>query len=80
MKLIELKHLSIVGESYWKHLWWCLYSTWTYLIMIPIALIHGFFPFLLANLPDRIMARYLNNFKKRRMATGQEEASGLSTE
>ena len=48
--------------------------------MIPIALIHGFFPFLLANLPDRIMARYLNNFKKRRMATGQEEASGISTE
>jgi len=25
------------------------------------------------------MARYLNNFKKRRMATGQEERSGIST-
>tara|TARA_B100000941_G_scaffold283954_1_gene254129 strand:+ start:862 stop:1008 length:147 start_codon:yes stop_codon:yes gene_type:complete len=47
--------------------------------MIPIALIHGFFPILLANVPDKIMARYLNNFKKRRMATGQEERSGIST-
>ena len=72
MKLIELKHLSIVEESYWQHLWWCLYSTYIFIIMIPLALIHGFFPFLLANVPDKVLARYLSNFKARRVRTGQE--------
>tara|TARA_B110000503_G_C7169827_1_gene423778 strand:+ start:1430 stop:1570 length:141 start_codon:yes stop_codon:yes gene_type:complete len=41
--------------------------------MIPIALLHGIFPFFLANVPDRIMANYLKNFKERRTATGQAE-------
>lgn len=71
--MIDLKHLSTVGETYWQHLQWCLYSTWIFLIMIPIALIHGFFPFLLANVPDKIMADYLANFKKRRTVTGQAD-------
>ena len=79
LKFYDFRHLSTVGESYWQHLYWCLYSTWIFIIMIPIALIHGFFPILLANVPDKIMARYLNNFKKRRMTTGQEERSGIST-
>ena len=73
MKIIDLKHLPTVGETYWQHLHWCLYSTLIFIIMIPIALIHGFFPIVLANLPDRIMADYLRNFKKRRVATGQAE-------
>lgn len=71
--MIEFKHLSIVGENYFQHLRWCLYSTWIFFIMIPIALLHGLFPFFLANVPDRIMANYLKNFKERRSVTGQAE-------
>ena len=77
MKLIQLNHLSTVGESYWQHLWWCLYSTFIFIIMIPLAIIHGFFPFLLANVPDKVMAKYLANFKARRVNTGQEERNPL---
>jgi hypothetical protein len=71
--MIELKHLSTVNESYFQHLKWCLYSTWIFFIMIPIALLHGLFPFFLANVPDKIMANYLKNFKERRILTGQAE-------
>tara|TARA_B100000586_G_C19759929_1_gene281526 strand:+ start:379 stop:519 length:141 start_codon:yes stop_codon:yes gene_type:complete len=41
--------------------------------MIPIALIHGFFPMLLANVPDNIMAHYYKKFNDRRTSTGQAE-------
>tara|TARA_Y100000590_G_scaffold458587_1_gene613612 strand:- start:146 stop:283 length:138 start_codon:yes stop_codon:yes gene_type:complete len=41
--------------------------------MIPIALIHGFFPMLLANVPDDIMKQYLKKFDDRRTTTGQAE-------
>tara|TARA_Y100001980_G_C14453296_1_gene236746 strand:+ start:456 stop:584 length:129 start_codon:yes stop_codon:yes gene_type:complete len=41
--------------------------------MIPIALIHGLFPFLLANVPDKIMAGYFAKFKERRIRTGQAD-------
>jgi|TARA_B100001094_G_scaffold127510_1_gene123452 hypothetical protein len=41
--------------------------------MIPIALIHGLFPFLLANVPDKIMASYFAKFKERRIRTGQAD-------
>jgi hypothetical protein len=41
--------------------------------MIPIALIHGFFPMLLANVPDNIMAHYFKKFNNRRTITGQSE-------
>lgn len=73
MKFFTFSHLSDVGETYNQHLSWCLYSTYIYLIMIPIALIHGIFPFLLANLPDRIMHGYMQKFKARRALTGQAE-------
>lgn len=73
MKLIELNHLSIVGESYWKHLHWCLYSTAIFVVMIPLALIHGLFPMLLANVPDKVMHTYLTKFKARRKLTGQAD-------
>lgn len=71
--MIDLKHLSTVGETYWQHLRWCLYSVYIYMIMIPIALIHGLFPFLLANVPDKIMADYFAKFKARRTMTGQAD-------
>ena len=38
---------------------------------------HGVFPFLLANVPDKVMAKYLANFKARRVNTGQEERNPL---
>jgi len=72
-KLIDFQHLTIVGESYRKHLHWCIYSTLVYVIMIPVALIHGFFPMLLANVPDNIMAHYFKKFNNRRTITGQSE-------
>ena len=72
-RVLDFQHLSIVGECYWKHLHWCLYSTLVYSIMIPIALIHGFFPMLLANVPDNIMAHYYKKFNDRRTTTGQAE-------
>ena len=68
-----MQQLSIVGESYGQHLHWCLYSISVYAIMIPIALIHGFFPMLLANVPDDIMKQYLKKFDDRRTTTGQAE-------
>ncbi len=71
--MIDFKHLSTVGESYTQHLQWCLYSVYIYIIMIPIALIHGLFPFLLANVPDKIMAGYFAKFKERRIRTGQAD-------
>jgi hypothetical protein len=74
-KVLDLKHLSIVGESYWQHLYWCLYSAFIFAILIPIGLIHGFFPMFLANVPDNIMMKYVKNFKDRRIKTGQEESN-----
>jgi hypothetical protein len=73
MKIVDFNHLTIVDESYWQHLKWCLYSTYVFFIMIFLALIHGFFPFLLSNVPDRVMITYLRKFKERRVDTGQEE-------
>ena len=71
--MIDFKHLSTVGETYTRHLQWCLYSVYIYIIMIPIALIHGLFPFLLANVPDKIMASYFAKFKERRIRTGKAD-------
>ena len=76
-KELDLKHLSTVDESYWQHLHWCLYSIGIFIILIPIALIHGFFPILLANVPDNIMLKYVEKFKDRRIATGQEESNPI---
>jgi hypothetical protein len=76
-KVLDLKHLSTVGESYWQHLHWCLYSIGIFIILIPIALIHGFFPILLANVPDNIMLKYVRKFKDRRISTGQEESNPI---
>jgi hypothetical protein len=45
--------------------------------MIPIAIIHGLFPMLLANVPDNIMVNYLKTFKNRRVPTGQEKINSL---
>jgi hypothetical protein len=73
MKIIDFKHLSTVGETYWQHLNWCLYSTLVFIVMIPLAFLHGLFPFLFSNLPDKVMISYLRNFKNRRINTGQEE-------
>lgn len=73
MKIIELDHLSNVGESYWQHLKWCAYSTVIFLIMTVLAIVHGIFPFLLANIPDKVMIHYVKKFKTRRVLTGQEE-------
>ena len=74
-KILDLKHLSTVGETYWQHLYWCLYSAFIFAILIPIGLIHGFFPVLLANVPDNIMEKYVKKFKDRRIKTGQEESN-----
>ena len=76
-KILDLKHLSIVGETYWQHLHWCLYSAFIFVILIPIGLIHGFFPMLLANVPDNIMEKYVKNFKDRRIKTGQAERNPI---
>lgn len=73
MSILNTKHLLQVNETYWQHLNWCLYSVFIFIIMIPLALIHGIFPFLFSNLPDKVMISYLRNFKKRRIQTGQEE-------
>jgi hypothetical protein len=73
--MIEHNHLTRVGETYWQHLSWCLYSTVVFAVLIPIALIHGVFPFLLANVPDRIMTEYVRRFRARRVRTGQEESN-----
>ena len=66
--MIDFKHLSTVGESYTQHLQWCLYSVYIYIIMIPIALIHGLFPFLLAKSigtkSNNAMLIILNEVKK----------------
>jgi len=73
MARINFSHLKEVGETYWQHLSWCLYSIWTFGILIPIAFIHGLFPFLLSNVPDRILVDYNRKFKERRERTGQSE-------
>lgn len=73
MKLVDFNHLTNVGETYWQHLHWCLYSSFVLITIIPIALIHGFFPVFLANVPDKIMVRYLRKFNNRRVKTGQAE-------
>lgn len=71
--MIDFAHLKSVKETYWQHLYWCLYSTSVFIVMIPVALVHGIFPFLFANVPDRIMLKYLKAFKNRRIITGQEQ-------
>lgn len=71
--MINLNHLKDVDENYWQHLRWCVYSVAIFILMIPLALIHGVFPFLLSNVPDRVMISYLRAFKNRRVITGQEK-------
>lgn len=73
MKVVDFSHLRTVGETYWQHLYWCLYSVAIFAVMIFLALVHGIFPFLLANIPDLVMISYLRNFRKRRTETGQAE-------
>ena len=52
-----------------------VYIAFIFAILIPIGLIHGFFPIILANVPDNIMLKYVKKFKDRRIKTGQEESN-----
>jgi hypothetical protein len=74
MKLIDFNHTKAVGETYLQHLWWCIYATMFYMIMIVLSVIHGFFPFLLPNVPDRMLVNFINKFRERRTRTGQAAA------
>jgi len=73
MKLIDFKHTKTVGETYWQHLSWCIYATGVFVVMIVLSIVHGIFPFLLANLPDRVLTDFVNKFRARRQRTGQAE-------
>lgn len=71
--VFDWNHTKNVGETYWQHLHWCLYSTMIFIILIPVALIHGFFPFLLPDAPDTIVIKWTRKFRERRERTGQAD-------
>jgi len=73
MKLVDFSHLKTVGETYWQHFSWCVYAVATFVYMIVLSTIHGIFPFLIPNYPDRVMVRFLEKFKSRRVRTGQAD-------
>jgi len=71
LPVFDLKHLEKVSESWWTHFKWAYGSILVFIIMIFLALIHGLFPFLLANWPDRLLNWYIAKFQDRRVRTGQ---------
>lgn len=73
MKVIDFRHLKVVGESYWQHLSWCMYASSVFVLMIILSVIHGLFPFLLANTPDKVLVNFINKFRERRERTGQAQ-------
>ena len=73
MKLIDFNHTASVGETYWQHFTWCAYATMTFVVMIFLSIVHGLFPFLLANVPDRVLVNFMNKFRSRRIRTGQAD-------
>ena len=71
--MIDFDHTKKVGETYWEHAKWSLSAGLFFLLMVPIAIIHGIFPFLLAGVPDKMMLNWLRKFRERRTRTGQAE-------
>lgn len=71
--IFDWHHTKNVNEPYWKHLVWCFYAAGIYALLLPIALIHGLFPFLLPDAPDYILVNFLRKFRERREKTGQAE-------
>ena len=71
--IFDWHHTKNVNEPYWRHLVWCFYAAGIYALLLPIALIHGLFPFLLPDAPDYILVNFLRKFRERREKTGQAE-------
>lgn len=64
-------HCKDVGETYFEHLWWTIRAfVWLTAVAI-IGLIHGIFPFIFADTPDRLILPWVEKFRARRVRTGQ---------
>ena len=71
--IFDINHTKKVGETYWQHFTWCMYSAKIFAILLPLAIIHGIFPFLFPNKPDEIVIKWLAHFRHRRQLTGQAD-------
>ena len=71
LPIVDLKHLEKVNESWWTHFKWAYGSVLVFIVLVALALVHGIFPFLLANWPDRLLNWYIVKFQDRRVRTGQ---------
>lgn len=73
----DTSHLSNVNETYWQHLWWTI-KAFAHLSSVAIVgLLHGVFPFLFADVPDRMILPWVRAFLARREKTGQAEKREL---
>lgn len=73
MKLIDRHHLKTVGETYWQHLRWAWGSALVFALLVPLAIVHGLLPWLFAGWPDRVLVKYIDRFRARRVRTGQAQ-------
>ena len=67
----DTKHLSNVGETYWQHLFWTIRAFVHLSSVAVVGLLHGIFPFLFADVPDRMVLPWVRAFLARREKTGQ---------
>lgn len=67
-------HTKNVGETYQEHGMWCLKAFLKLQLVSWVGLMHGIFPFLFADTPDKLITPWVKKFIVRRGLTGQEEA------
>jgi hypothetical protein len=64
-------HLENVNETYREHGMWCLKAFFKLQSVAWVGLMHGIFPFLFAETPDKMVAPWVRRFIDRRERTGQ---------
>ena len=70
-------HTKNVGETYREHGMWCLKAFVKLQAVAWVGLMHGIFPFLFADTPDKMIAPWVAKFIRRRERTGQQRARPL---
>lgn len=69
----DWNHTKNVNETYWEHLGWCIKAFFHLGSVAIVGLLHGIFPFLFADTPDKMILPWVEKFRARRKRTGQAE-------
>lgn len=69
----DWNHTKNVGETYFEHFKWCLKAFLHLQAVAWVGILHGIFPFLFADTPDKMVLPWVEKFRARRIKTGQAE-------